>query len=133
MSKYSILIVEDHKVYTQALLRLLSSNTELNILAVAESAERALEQISDFPVDLVLADISLPQMSGIELVEKLHRQYPNLLSAILSGHLTADYVRRAMDAGARGYLVKDDPGGILEGIQRILNGDLYISADVEAH
>lgn len=133
MSKYSILIVEDHKVYSQALRRLLNTNQELNILAVMETAEQTLEQIADLRVDLVLVDISLPKMSGLDLVEKLHSLYPTQPVAILSGHLTADYVRRAMDAGARGYLVKDDPGGILEGIRRILNGESYISAEVEAH
>ena len=132
MSTYSILIVEDHKVYSRALLRLLSTNQELNILAVVETAEQALEQIAGLKVDLVLADISLPKMSGIDLVEKLHGQYPDLPTAILSGYLTSDYVRRALDAGVRGYLVKDNPSGILEGIQRILNGELYISAETEA-
>jgi len=132
MSTYSILIVEDHKVYSQALLRLLSPNQELNILAVVETGEQALEQIAGLKVDLVLVDISLPKMSGLDLVEKLHSLYPDQPIAILSGHLTADYVRRALDAGVRGYIVKDNPSGILEGIRRILNGETYISAETEA-
>ena len=131
MNTHSILIVEDHKVYTRALLRLLSSNKNLSILAVTETAEQALEQLQGLRVDLVLADISLPRMSGIDLIEKLHEKYPDLLSAILSGHLSSEYVRRALNAGARGYLVKDNPTGILEGIQRVLNGELYISEEVD--
>jgi len=132
MSTYSILIVEDHKIYSQALLRLLSSNQDLNILAVVETGEQALEQMADLKVDLILVDISLPKMSGLDLVEKLHGLYPEQSIAILSGHLTPDYVRRALDAGVRGYIAKDNPGAILEGIRRILNGESYISAEAEA-
>lgn len=131
MTTHSILIVEDHKVYASALLRLLSANQELQVVGVMESAEQALEELNTTEIDLVLADISLPHMSGIDLIQVLHNKYPELPSAILSGHLAADYVRRAMDAGARGYLVKDNPGSILEGIQCILNGEVYISGDVE--
>lgn len=131
MTTYSILIVEDHKVYASALLRLLSANPELQIVAVSETAEQALEQLTGARVDLVLADISLPTMSGIDLITVLNQRYPNLPSAILSGHLSADYVRRAMEAGAHGYLVKDNPSGILEGIQKILAGETYISEDVD--
>ena len=131
MNTYSILIVEDHPVYSKALLLLLSADQELNILAVLNTAEQALEQMEQLKVDLVLADISLPKMSGLELVEKLHSQYPNLSTAILSGHLTPDYVQRALDAGVRGYLAKDNPGGILEGIKRILHGELYVSAEAD--
>ena len=132
MSTYPILIVEDHKIYSQALLRLLSSNQDLNILAVVETGEQALEQMADLKVDLILVDISLPKMSGLDLVEKLHGLYPEQSIAILSGHLTPDYVRRALDAGVRGYIAKDNPGAILEGIRRILNGESYISAEAEA-
>lgn len=132
MNTYSILIVEDHEVYSRALLRLLSADQELNILAVLDTAEQALEQLEQLKVDLVLADISLPKMSGLELVKKLHGQYPDLPTAILSGHRTPDYVQRALDAGVRGYLVKDNPGGILEGIKCILNGEMYISAEAGA-
>ena len=68
MGTTSILLVEDHEVFAKALLRVLSGNKDLNVVAVVESAERALEQLSDLSVDLVLADVSLPHMNGINLV-----------------------------------------------------------------
>lgn len=132
MSKYSIFLVEDHKVFAKALLRVLSTNKDLNIVAVADTAEKALEQLPELKVDLVLADISLPKKSGIDLVEELHKQYPELPCVVLSGHVSLDYVHRALDAGARGYMVKDNPAGILKGIQRVLNGEVYISEEVGA-
>ena len=132
MSTSSILLVEDHQIFAKALLRVLSTNKDLDVVAVADSAEHALEQLPDLKVDLVLADISLPRMSGIDLVGKLHEKYPGLPCVVLSGHNTFNYVRRALDAGARGYMVKENPGGILEGIKCVLNGEVYISKEVES-
>jgi DNA-binding NarL/FixJ family response regulator len=132
MSTISILLVEDHEVFAKALLRVLSGNKDLNVVAVAETAEKALEQLPELKVDLVLADVSLPQMNGINLVGELRLRYPHLRCAVLSGHLDPDYVQRALEAGARGYMVKDNPAGILEGIQRIANGEVYISKEVNA-
>ena len=131
MSTSSILLVEDHKVFAKALLRVLSSNKDLDVVAVADSAEQALEKLPELKVDLVLADISLPKMSGIDLVETLHNRYPELPCVVLSGHITQHFVRSALHAGARGYMVKENPVGILEGIRCVLNGELYISKEVE--
>lgn len=130
MNTISILLVEDHEVFAKALLRVLNGNKDLNVVAVAESAEKALEQLPDLKVDLVLADVSLPHMNGINLVGELRAKYPHLRCAVLSGHLTPDYVQRALAAGAHGYMVKDNPSGILEGIQHIMNGEVYISKEV---
>ena len=132
MSTSSILLVEDHQIFAKALLRVLSTNKDLDVVAVADTAEKALEKLAALKVDLVLADISLPKMSGIDLVGKVCEKYPGLPCAVLSGHNSLQYVRRALDAGARGYMVKENPGGILEGIKHILNGELYISKEVES-
>ena len=131
LSTVSILLVEDHEVFAKALLRVLGGNPNLNVVAVAQSAEAALEQLPELSVDLVLADVSLPHMNGIDLVKDLRQKYPRLPSAVLSGHLSPEYVQRALDAGANGYMVKDNPAGILEGIQRILNGEVYVSKEVK--
>lgn len=131
LSKISILLVEDHEVFAKALLRVLSGNPDLNVVAVLQSAEAALEQMPELSVDLVLADVSLPHMNGISLVKELRQKYPSLPCAVLSGHLSVEYVQRALDAGAHGYMVKDNPAGILEGIQHILNGEVYVSKEVK--
>src|SRR4026207_1541893 len=127
MSTSSILLVEDHAGFADALLRVLNTDKNLTVVAVVESAEKALEQIADLQVDLVLSDVSLPQMNGINLVAELHKKYPTLPCVVLSGHLSSEFARRAMAAGARGYVIKDNPFGILEGIQRVLKGEIYMS------
>jgi DNA-binding NarL/FixJ family response regulator len=126
----SILLVEDHEVFAKAILRLLQERGHMDIVAVAESAEEALEKIPGLAVDLVLVDVSLPNMSGINLVITLHKKYPELPCVMLSGHVSQHYARSSLAAGARGYLVKDHMEEILEGIPRVLQGEIYVSADV---
>jgi DNA-binding NarL/FixJ family response regulator len=130
MSTYSILLVEDHAGFARALLHMLTQNPALEIVAVAESAEAALHYMRDAHIDLVLVDYSLPDTNGINLLEELRHQHPELPCAILSGHLSLQHARRALEAGARGYLIKDDPAGILTGIQRILSGEIYLSEEL---
>ena len=130
MNVYSILLVEDHPAFADALVRILNTDKNLNVVAVAESAEKALEQLADLKVDLVLSDVSLPQMNGINLVGELHKKYPALPCIVLSGHLSIEYAHRAIEAGARGYVIKDNPMSILEGIRRVLKGDIYMSDEL---
>jgi len=126
----SILIVEDHAIYAGVLLRLLEVKGNLDIAGVAKSAEEALEKIPELELDLVLVDVSLPRRSGISLVIALHAKYPELPCVMLSGHVSQHYARSSLAAGARGYLVKDHANEILEGIQRVLQGEIYVSEEV---
>lgn len=126
----SVLLVEDHAIFAQALLRVLRERGHLEVIAVASSAEEAIEKIPGLQLDLVLVDVSLPRTSGISLVIVLHQKYPDLPCIMLSGHVSSHYARRSLDAGARGYLVKDRANEILEGIQRVLRGETYVSEEV---
>ena len=127
MNTYSIFLVEDHAGFAQALNSMLSQNPALKIVAVAGTAEEALEQLPTLQVDLALIDFSLPDMTGLNLLERLHQDHPELHCAILSGHLLPQHARRALDVGARGYLIKDNPTEIVTGIQCMLRGGIYVS------
>ena len=132
MNISSILLVEDHPGFAKALLNMLAQNPGLQIVAVAESAEAALQYLSESSVDLVLIDYSLPDMSGINLLEKLLEEHTALRCAMLSGHLSLQHARRALEIGARGYMIKDNPLGIMNGIPRILKGEVYISEELHS-
>jgi DNA-binding NarL/FixJ family response regulator len=127
MNPYSIFLVEDHAGFANALNNMLSQNQNLKIVATAGTAEEALEQLGELEVDLVLIDFSLPDMTGLNLLERLHHEQPDLRCAILSGHLLPQHARRALDVGARGYLIKDNPTEIMTGIQSMLRGEIYVS------
>ena len=126
----SILLVEDHEIFAKALVRILIERGNVEVKAIVHSAEEALEKIAELDVDLVLVDVSLPRKSGISLVLVLHERYPHLPCVMLSGHLSQHYARSSLAAGARGYLVKDRAGDIVEGIQRVMQGEIYVSQEV---
>jgi DNA-binding NarL/FixJ family response regulator len=126
----SILVVEDHVIFAQILTRVLHEKGHLKVAAVVSSAEEALEKIPGLEVDLILVDVSLPHRSGISLVVSLHADYPDIPCVMLSGHLSSHYARRSLDAGARGYLIKDHADEIVHGIRRVLDGEIYVSEEI---
>lgn len=128
----SILLVEDHAGFAQALLNMLGQKPNLEVTAVADSGESAMEQLRASEFDLVLVDYSLPDMSGINLVKMAHEEFPDTPCVMLSGHLSLQYAQRALEAGARGYLIKDNPLGILTGIQHVLQGGIYVSEELRS-
>lgn len=122
----AVLIVEDHDFMGEALVRLIKKRGDVKVMRV-QTAEEALTLLSDSAFDLTLVDISLPAMNGIELVAAVRERFPNTLCLMLSGHSAIHYVRQSLEVGARGYLTKDDPEEILDGIERVLNGGIYVS------
>lgn len=127
----SILLVEDHKIMADTLARLLRTRGNFNVADVAESAEDALEWLSDQEtnrqIDLALVDVVLPRTSGIELVSMLQQKYPGLPCLMISGRSNGQYVSRSLAAGARGYVLKDDLHDVVTGIQHVLEGGTYLS------
>ena len=123
----SILLIEDHIQFAQAIQRLLTRQTDLEIVDIVHSGEEALKKLPGLKVDLALVDVSLPNVNGIDLVQRIHSQFPGLRCLMLSGHATQNYVKRSLDVGASGYILKDDVNGILEGIRRVLDGEIYVS------
>jgi DNA-binding NarL/FixJ family response regulator len=126
----SLLLVEDHAVFAEALVRVLEGKGDLDVVKVVNTAEEALQAMPGLTIDLALVDVSLPRMSGIELVSRLHKAYPKLRFLMISGHISSNYVRRSLEAGAHGYAIKDSAAGILEGIRRVLRGETYVSKKI---
>ena len=130
MTISSILLVEDHKLMAQSLVSLLHSQGNFAVADVAQTAEEALERLSELRVDLALVDVVLPHTSGIELVSIIHEKYPHLPCLMISGRNAGHYVKRSLEAGARGYVLKDDIYDVLKGIQHVLDGGIYLSEQI---
>ena len=126
----SIFLVEDQTLMRESMHAYLNAEEDLDVVGVAEDAETALGALGDLDADLVLVDVSLPGMSGIDLLRKLRERTPTSRCLMLSGHVEQSYIEAAKQAGARGYVMKGNPGEYLDAIRAILGGDTYRSDTV---
>lgn len=127
----NVYIVEDNDRMRALLRDWIDELPGLSVCGAAPSAETALEELPEMTVDLAVVDMSLPGMGGIELVATLREQQPDMRCLILSGHNERSYVERALAAGARGYLLKGEPGEIENAITKVLSGEQYLSSSLK--
>jgi two-component system response regulator NreC len=121
------LLVDDHAVVRAGLRLLLESHPGISGVAEASSAEEALRLPFEDHPELIVTDLSMEGLRGAAVVEVLAQRFPNALILVLSMLDSPADVRRAMDAGARGYMLKDAAAAELpEAIDRILKGELYV-------
>ncbi len=128
--KTNIYIVEDHPIMQQTLHAHLRRFPDVTICGIADSAEEALIAIPEANAKLVIVDVSLPGMSGIELVGQLQQLQPDLCCLMLSGHQDMVYVKMALAAGACGYLEKGKPKELAVAIKQVLAGKIYLSESI---
>ena len=125
-----ILVVDDHPLMREGIAQWVSRAPELEVCGQAESAAQALALAEKLKPDLVLTDISLTGRNGLELIKDLHFLQPGLPVLVLSMHDEVLYAGRALEAGARGYLMKRAGGDrVVEAIREILAGRIAVSAD----
>jgi len=126
--KRKIFVVDDHPVMRKGYQFLIDQEPDLVVCGEAGTALEALEKVSEEHPDLMLVDISLGGMSGLELIKKVHAQYPELATLVVSTHDESLYGERALRAGARGYVMKSEADGVIvEAIRRVLHGGYYVS------
>ena len=123
-----ILIVDDHAVVRAGLKQILAETSDMKVAAEAGSGSEALEMASHGSFDLVLLDISMPDMSGLDVLKELHRHYETLPILMLSMYPEEQYAIRALKAGAKGYLTKESaPAELISAIRKVSQGGRYIS------
>ncbi|HYD80499.1 MAG TPA: response regulator transcription factor [Paucimonas sp.] len=124
-----ILLVDDHPLVRDGLRARLESIPHFTIVAEAGNAEDALQHASARGIDLALMDINMAGMNGLELTARFHAQHPEIAVLMLSMHDKAEYVTQAIQAGARGYVLKDAPAtDIIAAIDTVMSGGIYYSA-----
>jgi DNA-binding NarL/FixJ family response regulator len=131
--KHRIVIVDDHPIVRQGLAQLIDQEDDLHICGQAEDAHEAMRAIRQLNPDLVIVDISLRTTSGIDLIKDIKTQFPTLPVLTLSMHDEALYAERALRAGARGYIMKQEaPAEVVAAIRRVLAGTTYVSQGMAA-
>jgi DNA-binding NarL/FixJ family response regulator len=123
-----IMLVDDHPLVRDGLRARLEAMAHLRVVAEADNADDALAQAGLAPIDLVLMDINMRGTNGIDAAARFRDQFPGIAVLILSMHDKVEYVGQAMQAGARGYVLKDAPGkDIVLAIDTVMSGGIYYS------
>jgi len=126
-----VLIVDDHPIVRQGLRRVMENEDDLSVCGEAETARDARIAIKELTPDVMIADISLKQGDGIELVRDVRAHYPTLPILVLSMHDETIYAERMLSAGANGYIMKQAASEqFLLALRRVLDGNIYVSEAV---
>lgn len=124
-----LMIADDHAIMREGLKQLFALAGDLQVAGEAENGAMLLERLRQGDVDLLLLDMSMPGISGEDLLARIHTHYPHLPILVLSMHNEVQIAQRALRAGASGYLTKDrDPETLLTAIRRVAAGGRYIDA-----
>ena len=124
-----IFLVEDHPIFRLGLRELIEQEPDLQVCGEAENVGTAWDEIVRCGPDLVIIDISLVGRSGLELVKQLKKDSPELPTLVLSMHDETLYAERALQAGARGYIMKHETAHlIIDAIHKVRSGQVYLSA-----
>jgi DNA-binding NarL/FixJ family response regulator len=126
--KIRVLLVDDHAIVRFGIAQIINRQNDLMVCGEEENASRALDAIGSLKPDLVIADISLKDSSGLELMRNIKAQYAKLPILVVSAHDESIYAEIAFRAGALGYLMKEEAlEKILTAIRRVLSGAVYVS------
>jgi two-component system invasion response regulator UvrY len=130
-TKIRILLVDDHSIVRAGYRMLLRGNDDIEIVGEADSGEMACRFYDGLKPDMVIMDLSLPGMSGLEAVRRLVSRDSDVKIMVFSMHSESVFVEQALNAGARGYITKSSaPGILVQAIREIASGNTFISNDI---
>ncbi len=126
-----IAITDDHMMVLKGIESMLENTQEIEVVGLFQNAEETLNSISKSQPDVLLLDINLPDINGIDLSKKLLKKYPELKIIALTSHDDISFVKRMLKNGVHGYLLKNtDKLELLEALKTVLSGNLYLQKDI---
>ena len=133
MSLIRVLIADDHALVRTG-FRSLLEKLGFQVIGEARNGNEALQMIQSLRPDIVLMDIAMPELNGLEATTRITSEFPNVRVIILSMHATVEYARRAVRAGAAGYLLKDSSAAELDlALQAVARGETYLCSRVSKY
>ncbi len=128
---YRILIVDDHKILREGLKALLSSDPGLEVVGEADDGLAAIKCAEILSPDLVLMDLSMPRMNGLDAIKEIKRGKPKIKILVLTVHKTDEYIHETLRVGADGYVLKDaDRSELVGAIKHVITGKRYLSPGI---
>lgn len=124
----NILLADDHRILRTGLKLLLASQDDCHVVAEASNGQEVLERLEDTPVDVVLLDLSMPVMNGIDCLREIRRRHYDVKVLVLTMYSEQQYVTELMQLGADGYLCKDTlDAELFKGLRSVVSGHRYLS------
>ena len=122
-----VFLVDDHGIVREGLKSIINNETDMEVIGEAENGNQALEMIPEYETDVIIMDVEMPELGGIETTTKMVKEHGETILA-LSAHSEIHYVQKMLKAGAKGYLLKECViNELVRAIRRIVNGGVYIS------
>jgi len=129
--KKTILIIDDHPLYREGLKAIIGRNHRFEVVGEAGDGREGLQMVKKLKPDLALVDMSLPDQSGIQLTHELKNVSPKTRIMIITMHSKVDYIVKAFQAGATGYVVKESAAErLIKGLEYVLRGDYFLDSSV---
>jgi|BEDMetMinimDraft_2_1075160.scaffolds.fasta_scaffold04634_2 NarL family two-component system response regulator LiaR len=130
-TKLKVAIVDDHSLVREGLRHILSMAGDIEVVGEASTGEEALALVDKLKPNVILLDVSLPGINGIEVAQKVKSGYPDVRVLMLSAYEDVEYLRGAIDAGASGYVLKTTPGhNLIEAIRMVASGMEVLDKDL---
>lgn len=128
MDKIRVLLAEDHTIVRKGLRSLLDAEADVEVVGEADNGRQAIEQVCELHPDVVLMDITMPELSGLEATRRIKTRYPQVQVLVLTMHANEQYVLEILRAGASGYLVKQSAvAEMMLAIRAVHRGDSFLS------
>lgn len=128
---FRIMIVEDHTLVREGLVSLLRTEGDFQIVAEAGDGQQAIQLSGTVQPDMLLMDLSLPNINGTEAITEIKRRHPNIQVIVLTLHRSEEYIRAALRAGSSGYVLKDDSSEeLLAALHSVAKGKIYLSPSI---
>lgn len=126
-----VLLVEDHALVREGLRALLSLDPHIEVVGEADNGRDAIYLVGSLKPALMLMDLSMPGMNGMEAIREIKRRYSDVKIIVMTVHKTEEYIRFSLQAGANGYVLKDATHAeLMMAIKRVMDGKIYLSQDV---
>jgi len=125
---YKIVLADDHAMLREGIKKIINGSKSMKVVGEASDGLMLLKLLKRSLPDMVILDVSMPKLRGIEAAQEIHKQFPEVAILFLSMHKSLEYLQKALAAGARGYVVKEDSGSeLIHAIQTIQCGGSYLS------
>lgn len=128
MKKIKVLIADDHQLFREGLVTLLTDSNQIEVVGQAENGSEAIDKAFKLKPDIIIMDIGMPSLNGIEATKIINNKHPDIKIVALSMHAEKTYIKKMLEAGAKGYIQKNCAiQKLIEGIVAVNRGNVYLS------